>query len=347
MGATEITREPNFRNILILGSRERAKDIIDTIGDHLGAGYKVVGCLDLDPAEIEKEVKKGIKIIGTPEDLKKILLEEVVDELIITMPLRKIDKVSKYMAIAEEIGVAVRIVPDWQILRKMYNPGIVSVRFEEFLGIPTMALTTTPTKQAELLIKMAFDYLFTAIALPLSLPLFLLNAFTIKLFSPGPVFFKQERCGLNGRKFMVYKFRTMVAYAELSRQELETWNEVDGPVFKIKKDPRIVPLIGTFLRKTGLDELPQLINILKGEMSLIGPRPPIPSEVNKYEPWQRRRLSMKPGLTCLWQTIPNRNQVSFKEWMNLDLKYIDNWSLALDFKILVKTAWVMMTGSGR
>jgi lipopolysaccharide/colanic/teichoic acid biosynthesis glycosyltransferase len=229
----------------------------------------------------------------------------------------------------------------------MYNPGIASIQFEEFLGLPAMALITTSPKQGELVIKGSFDYFFTAIALPLSLPLFLLIAFAIKLFSRGPVFFKQERCGLNGRKFMVYKFRTMAADAEESRQELEARNEADGPVFKITKDPRIIPYIGTFLRKTGLDELPQLINILKGEMSLIGPRPPITAEVEKYDLWQRRRLSMKPGLTGLWQSIPTRNAVSFKEWMNLDLKYIDNWSLGLDFKILLMTARVMVTGTGR
>jgi len=181
----------------------------------------------------------------------------------------------------------------------------------------------------------------------LLLPFFPIIAGLIKLSSRGPVFFRQKRCGLNGRKITVFKFRTMAADAEDRRGQLESLNELDGPVFKIKKDPRIIPFLGTFLRKTGLDELPQLLNVLKGEMSLVGPRPPIPEEVEKYDFWQRRRLSMKPGITCLWQCTPDRNDVCFHDWMNMDLQYIDNWSLMLDFKILCKTAVVVLTGQGR
>ena len=146
---------------------------------------------------------------------------------------------------------------------------------------------------------------------------------------------------------MVYKFRTMVANAEIRRQELDALNEADGPAFKIKNDPRIIPCVGAFLRKTSLDELPQLINVLRGEMSLIGPRPPIPAEVEKYDAWQRRRLSMKPGLTCLWQITPNRNEMRFEEWMRMDLQYIDSWSLWLDFEIILKTFRAVLVGSGR
>lgn len=181
----------------------------------------------------------------------------------------------------------------------------------------------------------------------LSVPFFMFVALAMKLSSKGPVFYKDERCGLNKRKFMLYKFRTMVDDANERRCELEALNEADGPVFKIKDDPRIIPFIGRLLRKTSLDELPQFLNVLKGEMSLIGPRPPIPAEVEKYEIRQRRRLSMKPGITCLWQVTPNRNKVTFDDWMRMDLEYIDNWSLWLDFKIFWKTIWVMLTGSGR
>ena len=179
------------------------------------------------------------------------------------------------------------------------------------------------------------------------MPFFIAVAFAIKIISKGPVFFKQERSGLNGRLFKVYKFRTMVLDAELRQADIKEMNESDGPVFKIKKDPRIIPYLGGFLRKTGMDELPQLINVLKGEMSLIGPRPPIPAEVEEYETGQRRRLSMKPGLTCLWQVTPDRNETTFDVWMQMDLEYIDNWSLRLDFNIFWKTIWVMLTGSGR
>jgi exopolysaccharide biosynthesis polyprenyl glycosylphosphotransferase len=322
----------NLRNILIVGSRDRARDVINAIEKSSSAGYRILGCLEVNGNIDGTQVQNGIRIIGTINRLDEILAERVVDE---------------YISLAEKVGVAVRIVPDWQIHRLMYRPEVARIAFEDFLGVPTMALTTTPPMQAALLFKSAFDYLFAGTALILSLPLFLLISIAIKLFSPGPVFFEQERSGLNGRKFMLYKFRTMVPNAELLRQELEALNEADGPVFKIKKDPRIIPFVGVLLRKTSLDELPQLINVLKGEMSLIGPRPPIPAEVGEYEIWQRRRLSMKPGVTGLWQCAPRRNEISFKDWMNMDLSYIDNWSLWLDFKILFRTFKVVVAGAGR
>ncbi|MDP3285157.1 MAG: sugar transferase, partial [Desulfobacterales bacterium] len=196
-------------------------------------------------------------------------------------------------------------------------------------------------------IKNLIDYVAAGIGFIILMPIFLVIAAAIKISSKGPVFYKQLRSGLNGRTFTFYKFRTMLADADEKRRELEGLNESDGPVFKIKNDPRIIPFIGHFLRRTSLDELPQLINILRGEMSLVGPRPPIPAEVAQYKPWQRRRLSMKPGLTCIWQTSPNRNDISFDDWMKLDLEYIDNWSLMLDFKLLLKTVKVVLFGNGR
>ena len=337
----------NFRNILIVGSKAGAKEVIDTIGDCLEAGYRILGCLEIDENKVGEKVKNGVEVIGTVESLEKILLEEVVDELIFAMPLHMIKDVEQYISMAEDVGVAVRILPQWHIRQLGYTPNIGSLHFETFLGIPTMALTTTPNGEIRLLIKGFFDYTMAAITLIFFLPLFMVIAVAIKLCSKGPVFFKQERLGLNGRKFKLYKFRTMVINAEEKQNELENINEADGPAFKIKKDPRIIPIVGTFLRKTGIDELPQLINVIKGEMSIVGPRPPVPSEVVKYDNWQRRRLSMKPGLTCLWQITPCRNDVCFEEWMNLDLKYIDNWSLGLDFKILLKTPWALLTGEGR
>lgn len=340
-------KDYSSQNILIIGSKDRANDVIDAIRSHSDSGFRILGCLDLDPAEIGKQVKNGVEIIGTIDNLKKIMLEEVVDELIFAMPLKRIENPKNYISIAEKIGITVRIIPDWQIYKLIYNPGIAQIYFEEYLGLPTLALKTTPQKHRDLLIKSIFDYLSAGISIIMLLSLFLLISCAIKFSSRGPVLFKQERCGLNGRRFMFFKFRTMVTDAEARRQELDVLNEADGPVFKIKKDPRIIPFVGTLIRKTGLDELPQLINVLRGEMSIVGPRPPIPAEVKNYDDWQRRRLSMKPGLTCLWQITPNRNEVSFKEWMNMDLAYIDNWSLVLDFKILLKTIWVVLTGAGR
>jgi lipopolysaccharide/colanic/teichoic acid biosynthesis glycosyltransferase len=176
-------------------------------------------------------------------------------------------------------------------------------------------------------------------------PIMLLIALFIKGTSKGPVIFKQERVGLRGRKFYIYKFRTMVRDAEALKASLEVLNESDGPTFKIKNDPRIT-LIGRFLRKTGLDELPQLFNVLKGEMSLIGPRPPLPSEVEKYQRWHLRRLSVKPGITCTWQIIPNRNEVVFDNWMKLDIQYIDSWSVKKDLQLLLKTIKTVIYGTG-
>lgn len=335
----------NFRNILIIGSRQRAVDVIDAIGERLDAGYKVLGCLEVNQNDIGKKVKNGIRIIGTIDYLKKMLWERVVDELIFAMPLKKIENADEYIAIAEEIGVGVRIIPDWQIHKLMYKPKIASIRFEKFLGLSTLAITTTSRKTAELLIKSVFDYVAGAIGFVLAMPLFLVTSISIKITSKGPIFFKQERSGLNGRRFQLYKFRTMVENAEALKETVKAQNEMTGPVFKVTNDPRITP-VGKILRKISLDELPQIINVLKGEMSLVGPRPPIPNEVEEYSFWQRRRLSMKPGITCIWQ-VNGRNEIDFEEWIRMDLEYIDNWSLWLDFKLLLKTIPVVLMATGK
>jgi len=170
-------------------------------------------------------------------------------------------------------------------------------------------------------------------------------ALAIKITSPGgPIIFRQKRSGMNGRVFTLYKFRTMVPNAEALKASLEAKNEMDGPVFKIRNDPRVTR-VGRILRKLSIDELPQLWNVLRGDMSIVGPRPPIPAEVERYERWQRRRLSMRPGITCIWQ-VSGRNNVDFKRWMEMDLEYIDNWSLALDFKILLKTIPAVLSSRG-
>jgi len=188
------------------------------------------------------------------------------------------------------------------------------------------------------------DFLLAGLLLLLLSPLFLVLALLIRLTSAGPVIYRQTRCGLGGRKFTVCKFRSMRADADLYKEELEALNEMDGPVFKIRNDPRCTA-VGRFMRRFSLDELPQLVNITKGDMSFVGPRPPLPEEVQKYERWQRRRLRMVPGLTCLW-ALEGRNQLSFRRWMELDLEYIDNWSLTLDAKILLKTVPTVLLGRG-
>ena len=337
----------NTRNILIVGSKERARQIIEVVEKHKATGYKVLGCFGVDEEKIGQPVFNEHKVIGHVKDLEEYLKNNIVDELIFAMSLKKLKNGDRYLAFAESMGIKVRIVPDWELHYLMYRPNIAAVNFEEFLGVHTMALQSTPQNEGKILIKHVFDFIAGFALIIILLPVFIAIGVAIKVFSKGPVFYKQERLGMNGRLFMVYKFRTMIEYADEMLKELAEMNEADGPVFKIKNDPRIIPWVGTFLRKTSLDELPQLFNVLKTEMSLVGPRPPIPKEVDEYSVWQRRRLSMKPGMTCLWQIAPRRNELSFEDWMKLDLKYIDAWSLFNDFKILVLTAKAVLTGAGR
>lgn len=331
-------------NILIIGSRARAVDTITTLLKAPGRIYNVIGCLEIDDSPLDREVVPGVRVIGRMENYREILLNQVVDEVIFALPLKKIPNVADYIAAAEEIGVHVRIMPDWQIQTLMYRPAIANIAFDQTMGIPTLSLSATPLKTTQLFVKEIIDLLGAIFGLVFLAPLLLSIAVLIKLSSKGPVFFTQERSGLNGRRFKLYKFRTMVANAEELKAQLLAANEQEGPVFKIRKDPRVTGL-GLFLRRTSMDELPQLLNVLKGEMSLVGPRPPIPEEVARYEPWQRRRLSMKPGLTCIWQ-VCGRNDVSFHKWMHMDLEYIDNWSLFLDAKLLVLTVRAVVMTSG-
>ena len=337
----------NIRRILIVGSKTRAKTNIEKILKQKATNVLILGCLEIDNVEIGKKVAHDVTVIDTVDNLESILLTKVVDELIFAMPLTNITKINEYVQLACVMGISLHIIPDFQIHHVINTVKFGTLKFEDFNGVLTMSIHTTPVNYNMLFIKSAFDYIIAAVILVTFLPILITIFIAIKLISPGPAFFKQERCGLNGRKFTLYKFRTMVVKAEDLKEELKGMNEAEEPVFKLKKDPRIIPFIGTILRRTGLDETPQLINVLKGEMSLVGPRPPLPNEVKKYKLSQRRRLSMKPGLTCLWQIKPKRNETNFQEWINMDLKYIDNWSLLMDFKILSATIRTILMAGGR
>jgi len=249
-----------------------------------------------------------------------------------------LNKISEAILACEREGVGTAISLD------LYNPKIATVRQTNFNGIPLLEFDTFRAKQWQLFVKRTLDILIALIGLIACMPLFAVVALAIKTTSRGPILYRQTRCGLNGRKFTLYKFRSMIVGAEMKRRELEKMNEMNGPVFKIKRDPRITP-VGRILRKFSIDELPQLWNVLKGDMSIVGPRPPLPVEVEIYEVWQRRRLSLKPGLTCIWQ-VSGRNKVDFDRWMAMDLEYIDHWSLWLDFKIMFKTLFVVLFGYG-
>lgn len=339
------SRDAYQKKLLIVGSRSRAKELVTVLQQRALPEYHLLGCLETDKSRLNQKVAPGVAVIGLVSDMREILLGKAVDEVIYAMPLEQVRDIRTHIAFAEQLGVRVRILPDWQIQKIMYHPEAARIYFDDFLGLPTVALSSTPTQELQLFFKAIMDYVGASLALLLLSPLFGVIAALIKATSSGPVFFTQERCGLNGRRFRLYKFRTMVQDAEELRAGLADKNEMDGPVFKMRNDPRLVG-IGRFLRKWSLDELPQLINVVRGEMSLVGPRPPIPEEVARYRAWQRRRLSMKPGLTCIWQ-VSGRNNIDFEHWMRLDLEYIDNWSLLLDLKILLLTMPAVLAGSGR
>jgi exopolysaccharide biosynthesis polyprenyl glycosylphosphotransferase len=248
-------------------------------------------------------------------------------------------EIEKAIMACEVEGVEAWLVADF------VKTSIARATVDDFYGKPLLIFRTTPETSWQLVCKRVIDFAGALIGLVILGPLVMVPAAIIlKLTSSGPILFRQKRSGLHGRLFTMYKFRSMVSNAEMLKAELEGFNEMTGPVFKMEEDPRITP-VGRFLRKTSADELPQLWNVLVGDMSLVGPRPPIPSEVQQYDPWHRRRLSMKPGITCIWQ-ISGRNRIGFDQWMKLDLQYIDNWSLWLDLKILARTLPVVMTGFG-
>ena len=273
-------------------------------------------------------------------ELESILAQEPVDEVFITLSRDKYGHlVEMIVRLCEEQGILVRLQSALFELR--------STRWhvEELDGMPIVTIWSGPPDGWPFLVKRLIDICGSAALLLALIPLFALVAVLIKLDSPGPVFFRQERIGLSKRRFRLFKFRTMIEGAEKQQQMLEHLNESDGPVFKIKDDPRITR-VGKFLRRFSIDELPQFLNVLKGEMSLVGPRPLPVRDIERINvPWHKRRLSVKPGMTCLWQ-VNGRSNIGFDDWVRMDLEYIDKWSLALDMKILLKTIPVVLRGRG-
>lgn len=326
----------NYRVLLIVGSGERARNFSDMIEAHPHWGLKILGFVD-EEERVGTNVGKG-KVIGSFNNIAKILDENVVDEVVFILPRSWLPSLEDYIKVCEEVGVKATIAVDF------FNTSVAKPMITMIHGLPLLTLDTTPYNIIHFTLKRVIDVVVSGCGLILLLPFFLIIAVIIKATSEGPVFFRQIRCGLHGRKFTIYKFRTMCVDAEERLKDLMKFNEREGPVFKMKKDPRIT-WIGRFLRKTSLDELPQLINVFKGDMSLVGPRPPLPAEVEKYERWQKRRLSLKPGITCIHEVVA-RGDKDFEKWMKLDLEYIDNWSLALDIKILTRTFLAVLRGTG-
>ena len=281
---------------------------------------------------------EGYRVIGRLQDIPFLVNRLVIDRVIFVVPRLWLHRIEDALQACEEVGVSSSISLD------LYNLHIAQTRQTDFNGYPLLEFETFHAQEWQLFIKRLIDIAISAVMLFLFSPLMVLVAILIKITSRGPVFFKQIRCGLNGRKFIFFKFRSMVANADELKNDLMQHNEMDGPVFKMKRDPRITPF-GHFLRRTSIDELPQLFNVLKGDMSIVGPRPPLVNEVENYQIWQRRRLSLKPGITCIWQ-VSGRNKIGFDQWMKMDLDYIDHWSLLLDAKILIRTIFVVLIGYG-
>ena len=326
----------NYRHVLIVGSGPRARLAASLIDEHPAWGQRVVGLLD------EYDTPVDASFIGVPihklQELPNLMRRVVIDEVIVACPRSMLSAIAPAIATCAAVGIPVTMLSD------VFGDLMPQPRVAEFGMHPALSFAVVHHSRAALLFKRFMDVICATALLLLLSPVIAIAAIAIKLDSAGPVLFRQKRCGLNGRHFNVLKLRSMYLDAEKRRAELAALNEMDGPVFKIRNDPRITP-VGRLLRRLSIDELPQLWNVVRGEMSLVGPRPPIPGEVDEYDVRQRRRLSMRPGITCLWQ-VEGRNTIGFTEWVQLDLAYIDRWSLLLDIKILLRTLPAVVRGTG-
>jgi exopolysaccharide biosynthesis polyprenyl glycosylphosphotransferase len=333
-------RGRNLREMLIVGTNPRAVLFAQKIMARPTLGYRVVGFVDQEWEGLEEFRKQGYPLVSDLEGFPCLLRERVVDEVVIALPMKSLYlQASRIAALCEEQGIVVRLLPNF------FDLTLARSRAEEFEDISVITLCANSMENWQFLTKRFLDFSLSLVSIAILAPLFLLTALLIKLTSRGRVFFIQERIGLNKRRFRLFKFRSMVADAEMRQHELEHLNEVSGPVFKVKNDPRLTR-VGKVLRKTSIDELPQLFNVLKGDMSLVGPRPLPLRDYNGFsEDWQRRRFSVRPGITCLWQ-INGRSSIPFRKWMELDMQYIDRWSLWMDFKILAKTIPAVLKGAG-
>ncbi len=328
-------RGRNYRSIIIVGTSNLGREIARSMIDHEHWGLRVTGFIDKHSGT--RKSLDGVPILGKLDDLLPLTESTVIDEVIIADTELPFEETHRIVGLLGERGICARV--------GLMDPNAGEQATIERLGrVPLLSFDPTRVSEVGLFGKRCVDLI---VAIPLALlllPVIALVAVTIRVSSHGDVLFRQARVGLRGRRFTLLKFRTMRSGAENDKRELEHRNEMTGPVFKLRNDPRVTRF-GRFLRRFSLDELPQLWNVIKGDMSLVGPRPPTPDEVERYKPWQRRRLSMRPGLTCLWQ-VGGRSEIDFDRWVALDLEYIDNWSPWLDVKILLKTVPAVFSGRG-
>jgi exopolysaccharide biosynthesis polyprenyl glycosylphosphotransferase len=326
----------NLRFILIAGTNQRAYDFAQMIEDKKESGYRLVGFID-------KEIHSPDRIsevLGSLDDFSNIAKNNVIDEVVISLPIKSYyDEITKIVNKAEEHGIVIRY------LSQLFDTKVAGSRSDTFEGHTVLTIASGPQSGWQLFIKRALDLIMASLLIVLLSPIMLLIAIMIKYTSPGPILFMQDRVGYNKRVFRFNKFRTMVINAEGLQSELESRNEMEGPLFKIRNDPRVTK-VGKWLRKSSLDELPQLFNVIRGDMSLVGPRPlPMRDVSNFHEDWLHRRCSVLPGITCTWQ-INGRNDLNYEEWTKLDMAYIDNWKLGSDFIILLKTIPAVIKGVG-
>ena len=329
----------DLRYVLVVGTNRRAIRAADMMISNSALGYRLVGFVDdCWHANSVPPVYQSM-LIGKLADLAELLRTEVIDEVVVALPIASAyDKIRAILADCGRQGILLRCEVS------LFDPITLQMKDRD----APLHFVTLHQKAADFwaaAAKRLIDVTLGSLVLCVVLPIFLCIALAIKLTTPGPVFFVQERLGLSKRKFKIYKFRTMVQNAEGLMAKVEHLNQTQGPTFKLSNDPRVTK-VGGFLRKTSLDELPQLVNVLLGDMSLVGPRPLPLRDYNGFsEDWHRRRFSVKPGITCLWQ-VTGRSSIGFDRWMELDMNYIDNWSVWLDIKILFRTIPVVLRGSG-
>jgi exopolysaccharide biosynthesis polyprenyl glycosylphosphotransferase len=335
-GAWFRDRLERYRFFLIVGTGPAARELAGFIQQGSAHGHRLVGFVHTDDEPVPPDLAayRVFPVASVPE----IIENEPVDEIIFAVNRTELGALEPLMLRCQEEGIHTRVHLDFLPLT------VSRVYLENLRDVPLLTFASTPDNELLLFLKRAADVVLAVAGLVILAPLMLVISLLVRFTSPGRIFYTQIRSGLGGRRFTLYKFRSMVADADKMRLELEHRNEVEGPVFKMTKDPRCTP-VGRWLRRFSLDELPQLWNIVRGDMSFVGPRPPLPEEVAQYATWQRRRLRMRPGLTCLW-AVEGRSQIRFERWMQLDLAYIDNWSLWLDLKIFLKTIPHVLRGRG-
>ena len=327
----------NVRYMLVLGANARAKAFANMVESHPELGLIVIGHLKAGAAD--DGVYLGRPLLGSVDDLERVFHSQIVDEVAICLPFVMEDLIEQAAQLCQQEGKVVRI-PVAPVER------VLSLgRLESIDGVGVYSLANGPDRALGLVAKRIIDIVGSGILMLVLAPLMALLALLVRLDSSGPILFRQDRVGLQGRTFAMIKFRTMCCDAEQQLADLRVHNAIKGHAFKLERDPRVTR-IGRLLRRTSLDELPQLWNVLHGQMSLVGPRPPLPSEVASYDIWHRRRLSMKPGMTGLWQ-VGSRRESEFDHWVEKDLEYIDSWSLWLDLKIIARTMPAMLSGTGR